>query len=194
MRDTEAYEDYIRPNGVRVRIYPDENPISPGDWDTLGTLYLTDRNYGFAEHVSTEYHALPVFIRAHRMTGRVVVPVRFNDHGSMGGTIYATDDEDANGFIVATQENIDLLGVPDTPEEIERQLRGEIKEWDMYVRGDVYGYVLTGPEDDDRDALESCWGFYGDIADMLDEVNSIADSYTPEDLHPDARASVATFG
>jgi hypothetical protein len=194
VRDTEAYEDYTRPNGVRVRIYPDENPISPGEWDCLGTLYLTDRNYGFAEHVSTEYHALPVFIRAHRMNGRVVVPVRFNDHGSMGGTIYATDDEDANGYIVADPKEVAANLALSPTWSAEECLRGEIKEWDMYVRGDVYGYVLTGPEDDDRDALDSCWGFYGDIADMLDEVNSIADSYTPEDLHPDARASVATFG
>jgi hypothetical protein len=194
MRDTDAYEDYTRPNGVRVRIYPDQNPMSPGEWDNLGTLYLTDRDYGFAEHVSTEYHDLPVFIRAHRIAGRVVVPVRFNDYGSCGATIHATHEIDANGYIVADPKEVAANLALSPTWNAKNCLRGEIKTWDDYVRGNVYGYVLTGPEDEDGAPLDSCWGFYGEIEDMLEEVNAIADGYTAEELHPTARATVATFG
>jgi hypothetical protein len=33
-----------------------------------------------------------------------------------------------------------------------------IEEWNMYLSGDVWGYVI---EDDEGNELESCWGFYG---------------------------------
>jgi len=37
-------------------------------------------------------------------------------------------------------------------------LRSEVKVFDQYLSGEVYGYVLEGPDGD----LDSCWGFYGD--------------------------------
>jgi len=33
-----------------------------------------------------------------------------------------------------------------------------VNEWNQYLSGDVWGYVV---EDDEGNHLESCWGFYG---------------------------------
>ncbi len=35
---------------------------------------------------------------------------------------------------------------------------GYLETWNQYLSGDVWGYVI---EDDEGNALESCWGFYG---------------------------------
>lgn len=49
--------------------------------------------------------------------------------------------------------------------EIEEILRAEVEEYDQYLRGEVYGYVL---EDESGERIESCWGFYGPNArDMI---------------------------
>ena len=40
----------------------------------------------------------------------------------------------------------------------EKYLKGEVKEYDQYLRGDVWGFVI---EDEDGEEVGSCWGFYG---------------------------------
>lgn len=38
-------------------------------------------------------------------------------------------------------------------------LEAEVKVYDDYLTGEVYGYVI---EDDDGEEIDSCWGFYGE--------------------------------
>jgi hypothetical protein len=46
-----------------------------------------------------------------------------------------------------------------TPEElIDQALRGEVAEYDAYLCGECYGYVVER----DGEHLDSCWGFLGD--------------------------------
>lgn len=51
----------------------------------------------------------------------------------------------------------------------ERGLEAEIKEYDQYLRGEVYGYVIKGHGEE-----ESCWGFIGDIDYVKREAISAA--------------------
>ncbi len=49
---------------------------------------------------------------------------------------------------------------------IEALLRSEVKVYDLYIRGEVYGFKAlkkdSKAEDfDDAEELDSCWGFYG---------------------------------
>ena len=37
-------------------------------------------------------------------------------------------------------------------------MQSEVEEYDQYLTGDVYGYVVTDPLGND---VDSCWGFYG---------------------------------
>lgn len=53
---------------------------------------------------------------------------------------------------------------------IEGYLKGEVKTYDQYLTGDVYGYTIEGPGGED---LDSCWGFYGEEY-AIEEMNSIA--------------------
>lgn len=86
--------------------------------------------------------------------------LRYSDYGSSGSTIHVTDDEDdVNGVAFVTRERCEELGVDPTREECERQIRGEIDEYNSWLRGDVYGIVVR---DADGEIAESVWGFIGD--------------------------------
>jgi hypothetical protein len=60
--------------------------------------------------------------------------------------------------------------------QIEEALRSEVKEYDDFLRGEVYGYKVTSPEDEE---LHSCWGYYGDPEEsgVIDDAKSIIDAY-----------------
>lgn len=40
----------------------------------------------------------------------------------------------------------------------EKYLKGEVEEYDQYLTGDVYGYIV---EDEEGVQLDSCWGMFG---------------------------------
>ena len=70
-------------------------------------------------------------------------------------------------------------------ETAERLLLSEIDIYDMYVRGDVYHFMI---EDEFGDEIDSCGGFYGtDI-----ETNGMLD-YIDEDLHDLARNTEISY-
>jgi hypothetical protein len=61
---------------------------------------------------------------------------------------------------------------------------GETKTYDMYLTGDVYGYVVEriDPEDEDEDGeeLDSCWGMFGyDYA--VEEGQAVLEDYASEE-------------
>lgn len=58
--------------------------------------------------------------------------------------------------------------------KIEEYLKGEVKTYDDYLTGQVYGYVV---EDEDGNHIDSCWGFFGYPYDeyMLSEAKALAE-------------------
>lgn len=65
------------------------------------------------------------------------------------------------GFMVVTEEAIlELCGEGSEFREadwLDSALRSELKEYDRYLRGEVYGYVVA----EDTPFEDSCWGFIG---------------------------------
>jgi hypothetical protein len=51
-------------------------------------------------------------------------------------------------------------------------LKEEVKTYDQFLQGEVYGYVI---EDKDGNEIDSCWGFYGKD-DLIAEAKIIADN------------------
>lgn len=107
-----------------------------------------------------------------------VLPLSLIDHSGISmsvGTSYACDpggwDTSRVGFIYTTQERVDELGCPQ--DRIEEGLRGEVKEYDAYLRGEVYYFAVrkrTSPTEDPDDqfyiAPEDDGG--GELADDFD--------------------------
>lgn len=166
--------------GMTVKIYFDENPESPREWDNLGTIYSNHRDYSPDKHKIEElcdedgelnkkeldryFIWLPVYAYIHSgitiSTGR---GYPFNDRWDSGlfGIIAVSKANVRKEF---GWKNITKARL----EQIEGYLRGEVKTLDDYYTGNVYGYVV---EDEDGCAIESCWGYFGDesIEEMIEE-------------------------
>ncbi|MFR9543614.1 MAG: hypothetical protein SNH27_16395, partial [Rikenellaceae bacterium] len=46
-------------------------------------------------------------------------------------------------------------------EKVESWLEAEVKLYDQYLTGDVYGYTISECDNEDNELDDSCWGFYG---------------------------------
>lgn len=94
------------------------------------------------------------------------------------------------GFIYCTVER--ALSECTLIENATKYLQGEVRVYDQYLQGDVYGYVVEEcPDDPDDYGLEqewtetdSCWGFYG--SDPFE--NGMAE-HIDEALHEQLRTS-----
>lgn len=153
--------------GKTIKIEQDDSPDSPREWDNLGKMACMHKRYtlgdkdevhdedfydgweGFKDHLIKQHDAI------------VILPLGLYDHS--GITMYIGSSHDRwdggqVGFIYASREAIQKeYGVKRISKailaEVERVLRNEVKVYDQYLTGDVYGYD-TGED--------SCWGFYGE--------------------------------
>jgi hypothetical protein len=121
--------------GFRIRIYPDDDPGSPRDWDNLGILVgwhrhdqIGDRKITIEEEVAFtlggtlsenigNWTALEKHLRRNGAVGPIL-PVGLLDHSGLhiyvGGGAHWTDsagwDSGTVGFIYTTWEQIEKLG------------------------------------------------------------------------------------
>ncbi len=170
----EPYQQ-IEYRGYIINIYTEEDPESPRAWDNLGTMFTGHREYQpekrFHDHFDTdevfksrwvfddkflrEYVALPIYMYDH--SGQTVSTRPFSckwDSGLFG--IIAVPVEDVKkeyGWKNLTAKR---------RKTIEQRLQGEVKTYDFYLTGEVYGFEIT-PKDDEANVIDSCWGYYGDF-------------------------------
>jgi hypothetical protein len=67
-----------------------------------------------------------------------------------------------------------------TRKQAEKLAEGLIKEWNMVLAGEIYGYMI----EHDGDEFGGCWGFYGDYTEsgLLDNAKSEIDSDIKEKI------------
>jgi hypothetical protein len=80
------------------------------------------------------------------------------------------------GFIYVTKEQLRKeYSVKRITKDIltkaEQVLRAEVKTYDDFLTGQVFGYMIDSK---DEENIESCWGFYGEDY-CLEEAKSIVD-------------------
>lgn len=198
---SESLAETIDYNGYRIEIHYDHDSqhADPRDADNLGVLFAPHRSYtlGDANHPSDEYdqasRAFEHFteygnrggIRAFErwlkvyLGASVVLPLGLIDHSGIsmyvGGGAHAMDpggwDSGTIGVIFDTTSTREATGAP--IEDIERQLIAEVEEYDLYLTGQVYGFVIYDPDGDDTN--ESCWGFLGEKY-VIEEAKSVVDA------------------
>ena len=114
----------------------------------------------------------------------VILPLYLYDHSTLamstgsfiGRAVHAEWDSSQVGYIYADRDSIrQEYGAvnAETVRKVERVLEGEVKEYDLYLQGECYGYRLfkDGEEED------ACWGFLGNI----DDVRKALKDYIPKD-------------
>lgn len=150
--------DTYQHNGCKVEIFPDDDPSNPRtEYDHLGTILYVARRYVLGDKAADretieevennpDNICLPVYAYIH--CGVTISTGAFNDRFDSGqcGIIYMSRETAKENWPGEDYEQraIDCL-------------KAEIVEFDQYLRGDAYSYVVT----DASGHKESCWGFYG---------------------------------
>ena len=86
------------------------------------------------------------------------------DSGQVG-IIYITHDK-------LKEEGHDLDD-PELAEKVGKLLEAEVKEYDYYLRGECYGYVISNS---DLEEFDSCWGFLGDMDYCITSAKEVIDA------------------
>lgn len=180
---------------MKLKILHDETCEGPREWGNLGVMACWHRRSNLGD---VQPKCSPdEWLKDNAPEGSVVLPLYLYEHSGMtmstSNSGYPfTDPWDSGqvGWIVATPEairkNYDVKRVTkEVREKVEAALRSEVKVYDMWLQGNVWGFVFTklwcdhprhekpcdaecelcqrecGPANY-REEQDSCWGFYGE--------------------------------
>ena len=150
---------------IYFRIEVDIDPVSPRDFDPLGTIVTWHRRYFLGDE---QPKIDPEEFEETLPEGTVIVPVFMLDHS---GVKLSTEpfscpwDSGQLGIIYATPERIKERGV--ASKVVRNILRDEVKLYSHYIEGAVYGFTKYRQERCAtcgtivNNLIDSCTGFYG---------------------------------
>ena len=180
-------------DGNVLEIYQMTNPQNPRNTDfdegNIGTIAafhksysLADANVPFKSDDFESWDEMESHI-THTLRAIVSLPLYMYDHS--GITIATTPfscawDSGQIGYIYTTAKRLSELGVNIKDDEdfetyknrIKKSLEAEVKTFDQYVTGDVYGFEI---KDAEGEYVNGCSGFYGDdfkTNGLLDNIGS----------------------
>lgn len=181
----------ITKDGETLRVWRDESPDDPRrDADYLGTMACYHRRYDLGDPNPPDLSdlramvkkghviALPLYLMDHSGLWMSTTADQFRAVDSMGwdwgqvGYIFVTRDKVREEFHAKRVS-------PKLRATVENMLRAEVREYNHYLQGDVYGYTV---EDEDGRPVDSCWGFIGcfEESGILDH---IPEKFRQEVLH-----------
>lgn len=130
-----------------------------------------------------------------RDTGAVAIMLR----SQYGGGFSETDNEErANAVLWADADTIrkewgkaDSKRKPSKAQQNKalKILQSELKEFNSWVQGDCYGYIVKGA---DGEEVDSCWGFVGDSDYCMAEAKSGIDWRIKAQAKEDAEYALVT--
>lgn len=177
-----------------IFVQNDDNPEDPRGWDNLGTMYCSHRRYTLgdqqfndgneiAEILSgfslddPQFENMPdneVMAKLHKMINEnmIYLPLFLYDHSGITmstGRFSCPWDSGQVGYIAVEIEKVKQeygwkKMSPKRVKKIEDYLRAEVKTYDDYLTGSVYGYATAYVDENGKmldDYFDSCWGYYG---------------------------------
>lgn len=173
----------INYRGHKIQIVSDEDPCNPRtEWDNFGKMICFHRRYSLGDKHNLipgdfeHWDDLEKYIKED-LGGVIILPLFLFDHSgiSISTGIQCRWDSGKVGFIYCTQNDIkeDWGDREDGPERARKLLEGEVKTYNEYLTGEVYGYRIFY----DDCEIESCYGFYGDDCkkEMVSDAKSLVD-------------------
>lgn len=178
---------------LSVEIHYDEDPGSPREHDNLTKLVcehtryeLGDRGLDSEESEILARRGLEGLERYLRLCrgALIVQPLYLYDHSVLrmstgsfvGRAQHAEWDSGIVGVAYVTEKRVKALcgdGEKYRSEEwLKEAVEAEVKEYDSYLAGEVYGYVIER----DGEHVDSCWGYVGDIEYVREEARSSAEA------------------
>jgi len=177
MKNNSIYQEKYK--GFDIQIYQDVNPTSPREWDNLGAMYCWHRKYQLGDRHGYCIQEIEDLIKRKDVLS---LPLYLYDHSgiTMNTTGFSCPwDSGQVGYIFVRYEDIKKnFSVKRITKklinEVLKQLKAEVEEYDNYLTGNIYGYVI----EKDGEHVDSCWGFYGDPEkNALGEAKSVIDHY-----------------
>lgn len=168
----------IEYKGYTVNVFADDNGYDPREWDNLGTMLCMHGRYQLGDKHSFKSSDFDGWGEVKKYLTEeekavIVLPLYLYDHsglrmkvGSFAGLLpqgHAEFDSGCVGFIYVTRDKLlsEYSAKKVTKkilDQAEAVLRAEVKTYDQYLSGDVYGYTVT---DSKGEQTDSCWGYYG---------------------------------
>lgn len=157
---------------MKATIYVDDSAESPRSWDNMGTMACWHRKYNLGDVRPKE--SPTEWLKANAPKGSVVLPLYLYDHSGITmstGSFNDPWDSGQVGWIICTPEKIrkeyNVTRITQKLRaQVEQMLISEVKTYDHYLTGNVYGFSLS---DDEGEMVDSCAGFYGDDLDGMIE-------------------------
>jgi len=159
-----------------VKVYFDPEPLNPRkEWDNGTIMVHWHSRYDLGdkkiERMTSE--GLQEQYKEEGDPILIIQPLYLYDHSGLSvstGGFHCSFDSGQVGWVIITQSKKDEMGFSDS--QLVDVIKGEVKDYDSYLTGQVFGYEVEGR---DGDTLESCWGFVGDMEDCLSEGKSAAE-------------------
>lgn len=177
MDDVEKFEV----DELTVRIVQDDDCSNPRkEFDHAGHMVCFHRRYDLGDkHGLTIDEAKDLSNRIIKEGDGVVLPLYLYDHSGITMSTSAFScpwDSGQVGFIYMTKEDIRKnWGVKRVTAALIEQARqlliSEVKEYDYYLTGQCYGFIVESP---DGEELDSCWGFLGETDYVIGEATASA--------------------
>jgi len=190
----------IEHDGCTIEVYNDDNPVDPREWDNLGTMVCFHRRYSLGDkHEFRTPEDFDAYVKEVGERNIIMLPLYLYDHSGITmntsgfsclwdsgqvGVIYVTREKILKEM--GEYENGKLMRPAMVISKKRRQriielLRSEVRAYDQFLTGDVYGYAT---KDEDGEDLGSCWGYYGDEGKryMIDEAKASIDNRRPLQL------------
>ena len=186
MEDYSATEEQYR--GHTIKIHQDPNPIDPRSkdyQDNFGTMVCFHKRYVLGdEHNLTSrdfngWSELEAYLTKEK-DAAVMLSLYLYDHS--GITIRTTPfncpwDSGRVGFIYVSRKDIrDNFGIncihKGTLDRANKLLEDEVKSYNRYLTGQVYGFRI---EDADGEDVDSCWGYNSEPSEIITECKTMVD-------------------
>lgn len=160
--------------GFTIKIVSDDNSESPRQWSNFGKMVCWHKRYNLGdEHEYKTAREFAAFIKEEKPP--VVLPLYLYDHSGIsistssfiGRAHHAEWDSGQVGYIYVTREALlsehkgKKIITPAMKAYAEKVLIGEVNDYDQFLRGEIYGYEVI---DKDGEAVDSCYGYYGDYS------------------------------
>lgn len=183
--------------GYTIEIHQDDLAPDPREeFDNFSTMVTVGGRYtlGGPDDLRLSVSGIMDMQTRLEKEGAIILPIYLYDHGGVsidtrsfvGRAQHAEWDSGQVGFVYATREQVfkefgGKIMTQTVRTKAENLLRAEVKEYDQYLRGEVYGYNILDRAGEDLE-YGSCWGFFGDTKDMLDEAKAIIDAAIKEPM------------
>jgi len=169
---------------IIVKVLQDTDASSPREHDNVGVMACWHRRYNLGDVQPKQDPE--EWLKENAPKGSIVLPLYLMDHSGISmstGSFGDPWDSGQVGYIVATPARIREFTqkkriTAKLRADVENWLKQEVKTYDDYLTGNVWGYTIESVKDCEAcgqktcgdDAIpvdDSCWGFYGDDLDGM---------------------------